>query len=87
VTRDGKVDITEMIFPGELKIEVSLMHHDEKVKTWKIEPIVLKDHTDHITAIPAIEELKAVVQNAQGEIKQLKAAVAELFNIINDKSI
>lgn len=87
VTRGEAVDITDLCVAGELNITVSLVGGDEKLKTWRLEPLLLKEIDGELRAIPAIEDMKTELAVLRYDLGTVKSALAELTALVKDNSI
>lgn len=78
-TRGEPIDITELCRKaGTVDIEVSLLVRETPVKTWRIEPLILREINHAFEAIPEIEEMRRAIDSMRGELATLKKAFAEL---------
>lgn len=77
-TADEKIDISEICKKaGTLTIIVSLVAHGEVLKTWNVEPIILKEVDHQIHATPELDELK-------NKISRLEMAVHEVSKLVSE---
>ena len=73
-------DLTSLLFPGTIEMEVSLMSKGEPVKTWRLADIVIKDVNPTYKVIPELSIL-------QEQIDNLKGAIAELTGLLRKNNI
>lgn len=78
VTDNESIDISDLCKKaGTVTIIVSLVAHGEVLKTWNIEPIILKEIDHQIYATPEIDELK-------NKIARLEMAVQEVSKLVSE---
>lgn len=77
ITHGEPVDITQYFRAGKLDIQISLVEKGEKLKTWRVEPLYLKEIDGKILSVPQIDKM-------QEEIQTLRLALAELHSKINE---
>lgn len=79
ITPGTTIDVSDFFeLPGEVRAAVTLSVRGKVVRTWQVEPFIVKGVPGGVEAIPAIVELTE-------HIKVLEKAVIELSKIINDK--
>ena len=75
---DEKIDISEICKKaGTVTIIVSLVAHGEVLKTWNVEPIILKEVDHQIHATPELDELKNKISRLELAIQEIKKLVEE----------
>jgi hypothetical protein len=57
-TKDGKVDISELLFAGEIEMSVHLIKRGMAVKKWEIIPILLWEIDNTYAAFDVIRDLQ-----------------------------
>lgn len=77
ITHGEPLDITEFFRAGKLDIQFTLIENGEKLKTWRVEPIYLKEIDGEISSVPAIDKL-------QEEVYTLRQALTELYLRTNE---
>lgn len=75
-TTGEPVDLSELFSrAGKVDIELSMLAGGEAVKTWRLEPILVKEIEHELRAIPEIDALNE-------RIDTLEAALSELASLI-----
>ena len=78
-TNGEAVDITDLCNKaGRIEMEISKMVGGDSVKSWRTEPLLLRELEHGLEAIPEIEAVKE-------ELNMLKAAVKELAALLIEK--
>lgn len=75
-----EIDLTELLTPGVIEIEISNIRKGEAVKSWRIENIYIKEIEHKFEIVPEISEL-------QNQIKETKGAIAELVSLLQKNNI
>lgn len=65
-----EVDLKELLFPGRIQTEISLLSGTTPVKTWRMQDIIIKEINHQYKAIPEIEELKGAVKEITAILKK-----------------
>ena len=64
-TKTGKVDLSDLMFAGELKMNVSLIIKGNGVKQWDVSPIIITETDGEIYAFDELEELRKRVEELE----------------------
>lgn len=65
-----EIDLTELLFPGRIECEISLIEKCEAVKTWRMQDVIVKEINHKYEPIPEIEELKGAVKEIVKILKE-----------------
>ncbi len=65
----------ELKFAGVLEVKITLLALGVAVKTWHVEPIVLKEVDNCLSACAEVEELRSKLAEAEKKISYLEAQV------------
>lgn len=76
----------EVKFAGVLEIKITLLALGVAVKTWHVEPIVLKEVDNCLSACAEVDELKSKLAEAEKKISLLEAQVKVLEDSRMDMS-
>ena len=68
-------DLSSLLMPGRIEIEISSINNGEIVKSWRVADILVKDVNHTYNIIPEIAELHE-------EINGIKSTVKELYELI-----
>ena len=60
-------DISDLLFPGVIEIEISMLRKGEAVKTWRVQDIHVKEIEHRFEIIPEIAEIREALK----EIKEI----------------
>lgn len=64
-TRDGKVDLTDLMYAGELTMSVYLIVKGKDVKRWDVCPILITETDGEVYAFDEIEFLRQRVEELE----------------------
>lgn len=78
------LDITEFFRAGKLDIQFTLIENGEKLKTWRVEPLYLKEIDEEILSVPAIDKMQEELEQTKAELEKLKTALVELYSKTNE---
>ena len=84
VTHGEDVEITDFCRAGQLDIQISLLERGEKVKTWRLEPLILKEAEGGLISIPGLDEMQAQISALSDGLERTQLALAELNSKINE---
>lgn len=76
----------EVKFAGVLEVKITLLALGVAVKTWHVEPIVLKEVDNCLSACAEVDELKSKLTEAEKKISLLEAQVKVLEDSRMDMS-
>ena len=65
-----EVDLSELLFPGIIEIEISMLVKSEVVKTWRVQDIIVKDIHPQYEIIPEIAEIKEAMKEVYEVFKR-----------------
>lgn len=79
------LDITEYCtHAGVVDITVALVIRGETVKTWRVEPLIIKEVEHTLAVIPEVEEMKAQLAEMQAQLAEMRKAFAEIVTLVRE---
>lgn len=65
-----EIDISELLFAGTIEAEISLISNNEAVKTWRLQPLHIKENEHQFKAIPEIVRLNGAILEINEKLKR-----------------
>ena len=56
-----EIDISELLFAGTIEAEISLISNNEAVKTWRLQPLHIKEIEHQFKEIPELVRLNGAI--------------------------
>lgn len=66
-----EIDLTDLLAPGVIEIEISNIRKGEPVKSWRIENLFVKEINHKFEIVPEIENIHQQIKDVSGAIKEL----------------
>lgn len=64
------IDLSELLFPGIIECEVSLLCGSEVVKTWMVQDLLVKEVLHKYEVVPEIEAIRGAVKEISEILKK-----------------
>jgi hypothetical protein len=64
-SRDGKADLTDLMFAGELKMAVYLIIKGKDVKRWDVSPLLITETDGEVYAFDEVTELRNRIEELE----------------------
>lgn len=64
------MDISELLYPGAIEIEISMISKAEVVKRWRLQDIYIKEIEHKYEIIPEIAEMKGAIKEITEILKK-----------------
>lgn len=65
-----EIDVSELLFAGTIEAEISLISNNEAVKTWRLQPLHIKEIEHQFKAIPEIVRLNGAILEINEKLKR-----------------
>ena len=65
-----EIDISELLFAGTIEAEISLISNNEAVKTWRLQPLHIKEIEHQFKEIPELVRLNGAILEMNEKLKR-----------------
>lgn len=68
--RPFEIDLSELLFPGTIECDISMVCGTEVVKTWRLQDLYIKDINHRYEVVPELEILKGAIKEISEILKK-----------------
>ena len=68
--RPFELDLSELLFPGIIECDISMVCGSEVVKTWRLQDLYIKDINHRYEVVPELEILKGAIKEISEILKK-----------------